>query len=66
MFVDFNCEWSDIRKQFDRSTGLIAENIKDPLITKDEREDLQEKDELCCAILKLMAIQREKYYQRYK
>jgi len=66
MFVDFNCEWSDIRNQIDRFTGLMAEKMKDSQLTKDEREELQEKEELCSAFLGVMTKQREKHYQRYK
>jgi hypothetical protein len=54
MLVDFSCDWPDIRKQVDRCTGLIAEKLKDPKLTKIEREELQEKETLCCAILDLM------------
>lgn len=53
MFIDFNCEWSDIRKQFDRCTGLIAEMIKDPK-SKEDKEELQQKEALFCRILDLM------------
>lgn len=66
MLINFNDEWADIRKQFDRASGLIAEEMKNTQLNKDETEELYEKQKLCSSILKLMTKQREDYYQQFR